>query len=284
MCAPCFLCNAASADDVWLPPNCVKATEHRFCVDPMQLGPDNPDCNRIEKVSDCLQCAPCFERDEAYGYQYLNNETGEWVKTFGCAEIAFKDIPNRAGYEYRTCDGSETFEYRCDTWYSSTKHYYPTKSTGPTCKATEKSDGSFAFSACTGCAICDEESEKWLGVSGAAGYQQMYKNTFSNNADNYCTANAQDKYRCGPGYYGSPTSSTSGCTQCPALAESGITVVANPANISIVLSSAGSTKKTDCYAHTGDIDTRVTLSDGVGNFEWDYDDTIANEGICYYSL
>lgn len=72
------------------------------------------------------------------------------------------------------------------------------------------------------------------------------------------TCNTATQYRCAKGYYGSPTSNTSGCTRCPA---SGGTYGTT--------ASAGSTSITSCYLPSGS-----TFSDSTGS------GTV--EGNCYW--
>lgn len=77
--------------------------------------------------------------------------------------------------------------------------------------------------------------------------------------------NRKCEYRCAAGAYGSPTSSTSGCSICP-------TIVGEISMVGAVYgnSEAGSTDITDCYAEA---DTEY--SDSTGKFRFTDD--------CYYT-
>lgn len=78
--------------------------------------------------------------------------------------------------------------------------------------------------------------------------------------------NRKCEYRCAAGSYGSPTSSTSGCSRCPYIGGGGTSFILNIYGNS----EAGSTGITDCYAEA---DTEY--SDSTGTFKFTDD--------CYYT-
>ncbi len=112
-----------------------------------------------------------------------------------------------------------------------------------------------AYNYCTGFAennIC-VSSKNWLAGT-TEGYQVKYQRTC--NADSWCDEHAV--YQCAPGYYGTSTNGTSGCTRCPS--SGGV----------YGLSDAGSTSITSCYMPAG---TSFSDSAGAGQYT----------GNCYYS-
>ena len=97
--------------------------------------------------------------------------------------------------------------------------------------------------ACTGCSNCASDSD-WS--AGNTGYQKKTTRTCSCNTCNEITT-----YRCAPGYYGTSTNGTSGCTICPT------------ANSMTGTSAAGSTSQTSCYIPS---DTSNNDSAGIFTF------------------
>ena len=103
---------------------------------------------------------------------------------------------------------------------------------------------------CTGCSNCTSDSD-WS--AGNTGYQKKTTRTCSCNTCNEITT-----YRCAPGYYGTSTNGTSGCTICPT------------ANSMTGTSAAGSTSQTSCY-----IPSDTSNNDSAGIFTFTEN--------CYYS-
>lgn len=264
---------------MYLPTGCATAVEHVACVDPISVNAESPNCRQVEKFTSCTKCEPCYEMFE--NGSYPNNELGDWSnKMYGCIEVGFNIVgtsANKQMYEYRYC--GEYVEYRCRR-DSALGHIYP-NGREITCNETINADGTIKFGrVCSGCSKCNEESGQWKNVNNI--YQQYYQYKYQNVAGNYCPLVAQNKFRCGNGYYGNPTSSATGCTQCPTIESSGLTVVDNPTGKSVVATMVGATKITECYATTSDMDTLITLSDGKGNFYWAWNDATEGEGRCYY--
>lgn len=105
---------------------------------------------------------------------------------------------------------------------------------------------------CTGCTDCSTTS--WTASS--IGYQER---TYATCNCNTCTKTTQ--YRCAAGYYGNPTTGTSGCTLCPS---SGIYSNSGLTTLISATSAAGSTTKTSCYIPSG-----TTFYDATGSGEYD---------------
>lgn len=93
--------------------------------------------------------------------------------------------------------------------------------------------------ACSGCTDCNNVS--WASYS--TGYQRQTTATCNCNT---CTKTYA--YRCAPGYYGSSTNGTSGCTRCPT--ENNLTGQ----------SAAGASAVTGCYIPSG-----TSFSDSYGS-------------------
>ena len=272
-----FVCNMAGASQ-YLPPGCSSAVTHTACVDPIDMGPESPNCNRVEDFTSCTACNSCYELRQ--GGNYPNNEMGDWSGILRrCYEIPFTEVNTRSTkyYEMRTCGG--TTEYRCKSSYNG----YPLYQSGDTVTCRPPSTGSFYT--CSGCAACRTDSGQWKDtvLSGYPEYEQFYQYVYSSAGTGSCTLTPQQQFRCAAAYYGTPNSTgTSGCNQCPTLGSSGITIVENPTNYQVIYSSAGSTDVTDCYARNFGIDGLVIMNDGTGDFYWTWDDATASEGICHY--
>lgn len=272
-----FVCNMAGASQ-YLPPGCSRAVTHTACVDPISMGPDNPNCKRSEDFISCTACYSCYELRQ--GGNYPNNEMGDWSGILRrCYAIPFTEVNTRVPkyYEMRTCGG--TTEYRCKSSYNG----YPLYQSRDTVTCRPPSTGSFYT--CSGCAACRTDSGQWQDtvLSGYPEYEQYYQYVYSSAGTGSCTLTPQQQFRCAAAYYGTPNSTgTSGCRQCPTLGSSGITIVENPTNYQVIYSSAGSTDVTDCYARNFGIDGLVIMNDGTGDFYWTWDDATANEGICHY--
>ena len=270
-----FVCNMAGASQ-YLPPGCSRAVTHTACVDPISMGPDNPNCKRSEDFISCTACYSCYELRQ--GGNYPNNEMGDWSGILRrCYEIPFTDVEGRATYYYemRTCGG--TTEYRCKSSYNGYPLYQSRDTV--TCRTTGST------TTCSGCSACRTDSGQWKDtvLSGYPEYQQYYQYVYSSAGTGSCTLTPQQQFRCAAGYYGTPNSTgTSGCHPCPTLESSGITIVENPTNYQVIYSLAGSTDVTDCYARNLGIDGLVIMNDGTGDFYWTWDDATANEGICHY--
>ena len=167
-------------------------------------------------------------------------------------------------------------------------YYYPTNGTAVTCDfnmdlytdyhdeaGTYTGDFSELVSNCSGCTLCRNGGCAHYEV-GVSGYLQKKCYQYQDVIGNYCPLVPSDVYICAAGYY---NGNYSGCNACMSLADAGITVVSNPLGVETLSSPSGSTLATDCYANSGDNDTRVTLNDGKGNFHWDND----GYGTCYFS-
>lgn len=96
--------------------------------------------------------------------------------------------------------------------------------------------------ACTGCSDCNNVS--WTAYS--TGYQRQTNATCNCNT---CTKTYT--YRCAPGYYGTTSNGTSGCSRCPT--ENNITGT----------SAAGATARTSCYIASG---TSFNETSGQGTY------------------
>lgn len=261
-----------------LPAGCEDAVTHRACVNPLRLSAENPDCKQWENFVSCTRCKPCYEK--FVNGNYPDNEFGNWSgETYGCREVGYTRVATtgtNSRYEYRNCGGD--YEFQCVFWDSSLGNIYQYST--PTCMKSVNSDGTVNLYRCTGCSICDETEQvaQWKNVSGNTAYQQQYLYKYENRK---CPLVAQQKYRCNIGFYGNPGTTMSGCNACPTLAQSGLTVVDDPEGITGVTSAAGATKITDCYARTGNNDTRAHLSDGTGTFYWCVDPD-GCDGYCNY--
>lgn len=88
--------------------------------------------------------------------------------------------------------------------------------------------------------------------SAGAGYEQR-----TNQYDLCGTCKTKTEYRCAAGYWGSPSSATSGCTACDKLGGHGT-------------SAAGSTSRTKCYVPAG-----AAITDNIGTYKF--------SNNCYYS-
>lgn len=272
-----------SMAEQYVPPNCEHAVTYTRCVNPIHLNADNPNCKETFNYTSCTRCKRCYEL-YANG-DMPNNEFGTWSeKTYGCTEIGYTRVATtgmNSRYEYRNCgnyDDINDYDFQCVTSNGNPEKVYEYST--PKCQLSVKSDGTVNLYRCTGCSICDETEQGavWKNVSGNSAYQQQYLHKYENQK---CPLVAQQKYRCGSGYYGNPGTTMTGCNACPTLAQSGLTVKDDPAIITGVMSAAGSTKITDCFTGTGDNDTRAHLSDGVGTFYWCFDPDNCY-GFCHY--
>ena len=256
---------------------CLDYYTFQACVNPKKLGHGNEVCYEWATFGTCNRCDSCYTK-VPFG-EAINNETGENYDTYACNPIPFEDVGTIATqrlHEYRQC--SEGIEFECKSYYNGQKVY---QTSTPTCTTTVE-NGTLTFGHCTGCSICDEDSDNWRNVSGKTGYQQNYKRKHSPTS---CTLTAIDEYRCAAGYYGNPVvngTSFSGCKQCPTVESTGIKIVENPYNYTTVSSAPGSTDITDCFARNCGSDCLVIMNDGTGNFYWDWNVDTAGEGICYY--
>ena len=259
----------AGMAEQYMPSHCKNAVTHTACVNPLRLSAENPDCKQWEDFVSCIECEPCYEK--YVNGNYPDNEHGNWSgETYGCREFGYTRVATtgmNSRYEYRSC--GDDYEFQCVFWDSSLGNIYQYST--PTCmKNVNPDDGTVTLYRCTGCSICDEteQAAQWKNVSGNTAYQQQYLYKYENRK---CPLVAQQKYRCNSGFYGNPGTTMSGCVACPTLAQSGLTVVDDPAGSTGVISYQGATKITDCRVGTGDNDTRAHLSDGVGTFYWCFD-------------
>lgn len=265
-----------------VPLGCEDATTYTRCVDPIHLNSANSYCKEWANFVSCTRCKPCYEL-YVYG-KYPDNEMGTWSHDiYRCREIGYTRVATtgmNSRYEYRNCgnyDDINDYEFQCVYGDSSLGNIYEYST--PTCQLSVK-DGNVNLYRCTGCSICDETENAavWKNVSGNSVYQQQYLHKYENQK---CPLVVQQKYRCNAGYYGNPGTTMTGCNACPTLAQSGLTVKDDPADIVRVSSVAGATKITDCKTSTGDNDTRAHLSDGTGTFYWCFDPDTCY-GYCNY--
>lgn len=268
----------------WVPDGCENAVTYRACVNPLRLSAENPDCKQWENFVSCTRCKPCY--DQVQMGNYPNNELGDWSGVlYRCTERGYTRVATTGNdrlYEYRNCGDSTVasdYQIQCVMWDSNLGNVYQSL-TNPRCSLRVDETGVGHLYRCTGCSICDEteQAAQWNDVSGNIAYQQQYLHKYENRK---CPLVAQQKYRCNIGFYGNPGTTMSGCNACPTLAQSGLTVVKDPAGITGATSAAGATKITDCYARTGDNDTRAHLSDGTGTFYWCVDPDSC-DGYCNY--
>lgn len=256
-------------------------------------GWEEDDCNNWMVAFSCTKCQSGYELSP---YTCVpDNTAGTWQKdcmpsmmtdaektdakfvyTCQCSDLYSET--GKAGYLFRGCTASY-LEFKCD---ALNKYYQSSTSKSPTCTVTEDANGNFTFKSCSGCKVCNETTETWKSVG--SGYQQLYKNVFTNGSTATCVATAQNKWRCAPGYYGTTTNGTSGCTVCPTLASSGLTAVCSAGDeyCPHVTSPAGSTKISDCYATTYEHDIDAFVKDSTGTFQWVDIDNPSNDGKCYY--
>lgn len=258
----------------WVPDGCENAVTYRACVDPLRLSAENPDCKQWENFVSCTRCKPCYDQVEMGNYP--NNELGDWSGVlYRCTERGYTRVATTGNdrlYEYRNCGDSTVasdYQIQCVMWDSNLGNVYQSL-TNPRCSLRVDETGVGHLYRCAGCSICDEteQAAQWKNVSGNTAYQQQYLHKYENRK---CPLVAQQKYRCNSGFYGNPGTTMSGCVACPTLAQSGLTVVDDPAGSTGVISYQGATKITDCRVGTGDNDTRAHLSDGVGTFYWCFD-------------
>lgn len=268
----------------WVPDGCENAVTYRACVDPLRLSAENPDCKQWENFVSCTRCKPCY--DQVQMGNYPDNELGDWSGVlYRCTERGYTRVATTGNdrlYEYRNCGDSTVasdYQIQCVMWDSNLGNVYQSL-TNPRCSLRVDETGVGHLYRCTGCSICDEteQAAQWKDVSGNIAYQQQYLHKYANRK---CPLVAQQKYRCNIGFYGNPGTNMSGCNACPTLAQSGLTVVKDPAGITGATSAAGATKITDCYARTGNNDTRAHLSDGTGTFYWCVDPDSC-DGYCNY--
>lgn len=268
----------------WVPDGCENAVTYRACVNPLRLSAENPDCKQWENFVSCTRCKPCY--DQVQMGNYPNNELGDWSGVlYRCTERGYTRVATTGNdrlFEYRNCGDSTVasdYQIQCVFWDSSLGNIYQSL-TNPRCSLRVDETGVGHLYRCTGCSICDEteQAAQWKDVSGNIAYQQQYLYKYENRK---CPLVAQQKYRCNIGFYGNPGTTMSGCNACPTLAQSGLTVVKDPAGITGATSAAGATKITDCYARTGDNDSRAHLSDGTGTFYWCVDPDSC-DGYCNY--
>lgn len=268
----------------WVPAGCENAVTYRACVDPLRLSAENPDCKQWENFVSCTRCKPCY--DQVQMGNYPDNELGDWSGVlYRCTERGYTRVATTGNdrlYEYRNCGDSTVasdYQIQCVMWDSNLGNVYQSL-TNPGCSLRVDETGVGHLYRCTGCSICDEteQAAQWKNVSGNTAYQQQYLHKYENRK---CPLVAQQKYRCNIGFYGNPGTTMSGCNACPTLAQSGLTVVDDPAGVTGTTSAAGATKITDCYARTGDNDTRAHLSDGTGTFYWCVDPDSC-DGYCNY--
>lgn len=274
----------AGMAEQWVPAGCENAVTYRACVDPLRLSAENPDCKQWENFVSCTRCKPCY--DQVQMGNYPNNELGDWSGVlYRCTERGYTRVATTGNdrlYEYRNCGDSTVasdYQIQCVMWDSNLGNVYQSL-TNPRCSLRVDETGVGHLYRCTGCSICDETEQvaQWKDVSGNIAYQQQYLHKYENRK---CPLVAQQKYRCNIGFYGNPGTTMSGCNACPTLAQSGLTVVKDPAGITGATSAAGATKITDCYARTGDNDMRAHLSDGTGTFYWCVDPDSC-DGYCNY--
>lgn len=89
------------------------------------------------------------------------------------------------------------------------------------------------------------------------GYQRII-NRACDCSGSTATCKETTRYRCAPGYYGSSTNGTSGCTRCPTW--SGVYTDSGRTTLARGTSNAGESAITDCYIATG------TYYDASGTF------------------
>lgn len=268
----------------WVPDGCENAVTYRACVNPLRLSAENPDCKQWENFVSCTRCKPCYDLVQMGNYP--DNELGDWSGVlYRCTERGYTRVATTGNdrlYEYRNCGDSTVasdYQIQCVMWDSNLGNVYQSL-TNPRCSLRVDETGVGHLYRCTGCSICDEteQAAQWKDVSGNIAYQQQYLHKYENRK---CPLVAQQKYRCNIGFYGNPGTTMSGCNACPTLAQSGLTVVKDPAGITGATSAAGATKITDCKTSTGDNDTRAHLSDGTGTFYWCFDPDTCY-GYCNY--
>lgn len=165
-----------------------------------------------------------------------------------CADTYYDLNPqaeNNCKYASRTCycENAVVSCMTCDSGYTRTQSTItiPNAGTGKYYWCEED---------CVGCTNCTSDSD-WSAHS--TGYQKKTTRSCSCN-----TCNATTAYRCAPGYYGTSTNGTSGCTRCPS--SGGV----------YGTSAAGSTVITACYLPSG-----TTGSDSTGAFTYTTN--------CYYT-
>ena len=128
----------------------------------------------------------------------------------------------------------------CNTCQSG-YYRYATSANNGTCSAT--------YYDCARC-VKTPTYGPWRSAAGHPGYEQRTVSYTWNNSACGSTPSNTYEIRCAAGYYGTPTSVTSGCTKCGQI--EGINST----------SPAGSTSCTACCVSAGD-----TGSDGIGSFE-----------------
>lgn len=139
--------------------------------------------------------AACVSPANAYVCSFEHCEdTGQLGMMLGCATGQISLLGCLQGKKITTCN-------QCKSGYTRKEQrvYHPSYGCDYSYYSCEKE--------CTGCPDCVSDLD-WSAYG--VGYQS--KTTRSCNCN---TCNAQTSYRCAPGYYGTCTNGTSGCTQCP---------------------------------------------------------------------
>ena len=106
----------------------------------------------------------------------------------------------------------------------------------------------YNISVCDPCVDCENNKNTWQDMGNGI-LQKVTKCTIDEFTASICKI--ETTYQCAAGYYGNPTSATSGCTKCPSSA----TGVAG-------LSPAGATSESQCY-----INAEEKICDDSGCFK-----------------
>ena len=151
-----------------------------------------------------------------------------------CVEFGYEgDCPSIGGGGGGSCGTTGCY---CTSSNSCYDGYY--------CKFTNASSGTCQpIPDCSqGCTNCDTTA--WTAYS--TGYQSRVYATCD-----CTTCSKRTQYRCAAGYYGTPSTGTSGCTKCPSSGTSRETC------------TAGSTSATSCY-----LPASVSISDAAGKYQF----------------
>lgn len=202
----------------------------------------------------------------------VNAATTNWCPssyTYGATQGSHEPLNGLDGagtgcqtiYEYYFSDPDTTKTYAIRTCKTATSGAVCSQASATFNKWGKDCTHEYTKCDCISCPNCVSDTT-FLNYS--TGYQRKQTKTCS--CGGICTV-SKTEWRCTSGYYGSPTSGTSGCTRCPVVGHD----PNNANNIIYGTSNAGNnTLITQCYPQVG-----PSYQDTTGKFSY--------TGNCYYS-
>jgi hypothetical protein len=112
---------------------------------------------------------------------------------------------------------------------------------------------------CSEYCLCNAETRQECTPTGTAGHERCTNKQVSSSC---VITNLPDTYRCSTGYYGKPTSGTTGCTKCSTLALAAGSTLTSTQQATATTAGPGSETADKCYIPGGN------SSNTTGSFDW----------------